>query len=257
MSSAPSAKTGTWSPENPWQFEKTPWTRIGNFSRGESRDEEAIVDGICRRYWKPVFAVLSNRGFTPAEAEDLTQDFFVQLLKGDRITGALQTPDGGSFRGFLRRSLSNFVINNWKKNSRQKRGGGERAISLEDMGGDVSPDSDHEVSTDDTGGELDRLWAESILETAFERLESEMKSEQRGNLFESLKPFLSRPPEPNEYKKACRSTGISESAIAMMVLRLRKRFRTLVEEIVAEGTPNRKEVAGEMSYLVQVLTKRG
>src|SRR5262249_51158771 len=41
---------------------------------------------LCRIYWRPVFALICRRGHSTADAQDLTQDFFVMLLKGTSDT---------------------------------------------------------------------------------------------------------------------------------------------------------------------------
>jgi hypothetical protein len=101
---------------------------------------------------------------------------------------------------------------------------------------------------------FDRLWAESVIRSAGERLEKEMRDCGKEKLLPWLRPLLSRAPRPGEYQEIRQATGLGESAVAMNVLRFRKRFRELVEELVAESSTGREEAGENLSYLIQLLT---
>ena len=54
---------------------------------------------LCEDYWYPLYAYTRRRGYQPAEAQDLTQGFFLHLLEKDALQAAAQTR--GRFRSFL------------------------------------------------------------------------------------------------------------------------------------------------------------
>src|SRR5438874_11936314 len=62
---------------------------------------------LCRRYWRPVFALICRRGHSVTDAQDLTQDFFMTLLTGNLL--ALADPGRGRFRSLLRTAVENFL----------------------------------------------------------------------------------------------------------------------------------------------------
>jgi DNA-directed RNA polymerase specialized sigma24 family protein len=71
-----------------------------------------VVSALCFR---------SPTGNSPEDAQDLTQDFFSRLLDKNYLAKA--DPDREKFRTFLLRSLRNFLVNEWKRAGRLKRGG--------------------------------------------------------------------------------------------------------------------------------------
>jgi RNA polymerase sigma factor (sigma-70 family) len=83
---------------------------------------QAALENLCRTYWFPLYAFARRQGNSPQDAEDLTQEFFSKLLEKNSLARA--DPDRGKFRTFLLRSLRNFLINEWKRVGRIKRGGG-------------------------------------------------------------------------------------------------------------------------------------
>src|SRR5437016_1156939 len=89
----------------------------------------AALEQLCQCYWYPVYAYVRRKGYGPEEAQDLTQGFFARLLDGNRI--ALADPARGRFRTFLLSAMQNFLINEWTRAARLKRGGGIEFVPLD------------------------------------------------------------------------------------------------------------------------------
>jgi DNA-directed RNA polymerase specialized sigma24 family protein len=85
---------------------------------------------LCRTYWRPIFAYICATGRSTADAQDLTQDFFLMVLGGNFLKHA--DPDRGRFRSLLFKSLQNFLIKEHDKQRRKKRGGDVAFISWDD-----------------------------------------------------------------------------------------------------------------------------
>jgi RNA polymerase sigma-70 factor (ECF subfamily) len=80
-------------------FPTTHWTLLAEATlHGDTRGRCAL-EQMCRDYHRPVFVVLRARGFAPAEAEDLTQDFFLRLFESKAWKRAERGK--GRFRSFL------------------------------------------------------------------------------------------------------------------------------------------------------------
>src|SRR5262249_27631038 len=60
-------------------FTTTHWSVVLE-AQGESPAAEEALEKLCRTYWRPIFAFLRREGIPPAEAEDITQGFFAELL---------------------------------------------------------------------------------------------------------------------------------------------------------------------------------
>ena len=78
---------------------------------------------LCQTYWPPLYAYLRRRGYSPEDAQDLTQGFFAQLLKRNAV--AAVNPEKGRFRSFLLASFNHFLSDEWDKARAQKRGAGQ------------------------------------------------------------------------------------------------------------------------------------
>lgn len=90
---------------------------------------QAALEQLCRDYWYPLYAFIRRKGRSPDDAAVLTQGFFAKRLANDFAQGI--SPDGGRFRSFLLTSLNRFLIDEWQKGQRQKRGGARFIRSLE------------------------------------------------------------------------------------------------------------------------------
>jgi DNA-directed RNA polymerase specialized sigma24 family protein len=62
---------------------------------------------LCRLYWYPLYVFARRCGHSPADAQDLTQGFFLHLLE-HRIFARVDRLKG-KFRSFLLSSFPNYV----------------------------------------------------------------------------------------------------------------------------------------------------
>src|SRR5436853_988412 len=122
-------KNGHEGPGERREFVTTRWSLIlsaAHLGSEEQRARDALAE-LCRTYWRPIFSFVRGRGYSIEDAQDLTQDFFVTILKN----AWLQHVDRnrGRFRSLLLRSLQNFLINAAEKSHTRKRGGDVEFIS--------------------------------------------------------------------------------------------------------------------------------
>jgi hypothetical protein len=107
----------------PCMFTTTRWSLVlagANSDSDTQRSAEALAE-LCRTYWRPVFSYVCRRGHSPDDAQDITQDFFLMVLK----TNWLQQADRerGRFRSLLLKSVQNFLHNFTDTKQTLKRGG--------------------------------------------------------------------------------------------------------------------------------------
>ena len=59
-----------------------PVTRWSFISEAQGKGERAALamNELCTLYWPPVYAFVRRKGKSPADAEDITQGFFAELL---------------------------------------------------------------------------------------------------------------------------------------------------------------------------------
>src|SRR5262245_25486020 len=110
-------------------FPTTLWTVVLNAGHDESTQAQQALARLCGDYWYPLYSFVRHRGYSPHDAQDLTQSFFVHLLEKRGFEHA--DPEHGRFRTFLLAALKNFLANDWDRTQTRKRGGGHAILSLE------------------------------------------------------------------------------------------------------------------------------
>ena len=58
----------------------TPWTQVTQ-ARGDDTRARASMEILCKLYWVPLYSFSRRQGMSPEESEDVTQGFFVQLVR--------------------------------------------------------------------------------------------------------------------------------------------------------------------------------
>jgi len=199
--------------------------------RRHTPESDVALEQLCRTYWFPLYAYVRRRGHKKEDAEDLTQAFFARFLAKNYLEGL--SAERGRFRAFLLAALKNFLANEWDKSQRLKRGGGETVLSLDWKTADTQFQvaSTAELSPDKA---FDREWAVALLGTVIEGLRAECEAEGRLKQFEQLKIFLTAGKGAMSHADAARSLGMDETAVRVAVHRLRKRYRQLLRDEVAQ-----------------------
>src|SRR6266850_1670501 len=113
----------------PRVFATTHWSVVLAAGEAESELSRGALETLCRAYWYPIYVYVRRKGHGPDEAEDLTQDFFAQLIAKERLR--LADRQKGRFRTFLLAMLDYFLAREWSRAHRQKRGGQFAFVSLD------------------------------------------------------------------------------------------------------------------------------
>jgi RNA polymerase sigma-70 factor (ECF subfamily) len=227
-------------------FATTHWTVVLAAGKRSTPQSDHALEELCRTYWFPLYAYVRRRGHSKEDAEDLTQTFFTRFLARNYLAGL--SAERGRFRAFLLVSLKHFLINEWDKSQRQKRGGGVTPLSLDWQ----TADTQFQVAaTNEPSPEkaFDREWALALLACVIERLRAECATENHDRLFEVLKPFLTIGKSAIPYPHAAAELGISEGAARTAVHRLRRRYRGVLRDEIAQTLSDPANVAEEMQAL--------
>ena len=110
-------------------FATTHWSLISRAGKS-SREGRAALEALCRAYWFPVSAFARKQGCTAADAEDVTQDFFAEIVQSQFLQRA--DANRGRFRSYLLTAVKRRIVNAHDHASAQKRGGGMRLISIDE-----------------------------------------------------------------------------------------------------------------------------
>jgi RNA polymerase sigma factor (sigma-70 family) len=235
----------------PSQFPTTRWSLVVAAGDPQRKEARAALVSLCENYWYPLYAYLRRRGYAAEQAQDLTQDFFLRVLEGRYLDRA--DPEKGRFRSFLLTSLKLFVADEEDRQRAHKRGGGA-VVSLEFSSGEVR--YQHEPAHDETPERIfERRWALSVLDRVVERLRSEFVHHGRPEHFDRLKIFLLGQSDAPYAALAC-EMNTSEGALKVAIHRLRKRYRDLFRQEIADTVADPAEVESELRYLAAVLTRK-
>jgi RNA polymerase sigma-70 factor (ECF subfamily) len=233
----------------PSEFPTTRWTLVVAASDPKRKEFRSALASLCENYWYPLYAYLRRRGYPADQAQDLTQEFFIRVLEGRYLDRA--DPEKGRFRAFLLTSLKFFVADEEDRNRAQKRGGGA-LLPLEFSCGEER--YQREPAHDETPERIfERRWALSVLDRVVEKLRDEFVRHGRAEHFERLKVFLlGRSDAP--YVALAHELNTSEGALKVAIHRLRKRYRELFRQEIADTVADTAEVESELRFLAAVLT---
>lgn len=232
-------------------FPTTRWSMV-LAARAEDRGgdaREALAD-LCEAYWYPLYAFIRRRGSDRDTSLDLTQGFFEQLLE-QRVLDSLR-PGSGRFRSFLLSSLKHYVSNERARESALKRGGRNALIRLD--AADAEEREKLEPRDERTPERAyERAWAATVLDRVSRRLKDEFEEAGKGPLFSGLAPSLTGGEEARPHREVAVELGITESAVKMSLLRMRRRFGRLLREEIALTVESEEEIDGELRHLLSVV----
>jgi RNA polymerase sigma factor (sigma-70 family) len=232
-------------------FVTTHWSVVLSAGHSDTTRARAALESLCQNYWYPLYAYVRRRGYSPADAQDLTQEFFARLLEHHWIRRADQQK--GRFRSFLLSAMNHFLADEWDKARAQKRGGGVIPLPLQfdtaenryrhEPSDNVTPEQNYE-----------RCWALTVLDKVLHRLRAEYEQEDRADFFAALHPFLVGEGTDQPYAQLAVKLRMTEGAVKTAVYRLRQRYRQLLRDEIAQTVAEPGEVDEELHHLVAVLS---
>ena len=233
------------------QFPTTRWTLVVAAGDPHRKEARSALASLCEGYWYPLYAYVRRRGYAADQAQDLTQEFFIRVLEVRYLDRA--DPEKGRFRAFLLTSMKFFLADEADRNRAQKRGGGT-VLSLEFSSGEDR--YQREPAHDETPEWVfERRWALSVLDRVVEKLRNEFVHHGRPEHFERLKVFLLGQSDA-PYAALAREMSTSEGALKGAIHRLRKRYRELFRQEIADTVADPGEVESELRFLAAALTRK-
>lgn len=240
-------------PRSHARFAPTRWSLIASATSGaaDTAARNRAWGELARQYWFPAYAFFRRQGQSPESAEDLTQDFFAHLIEKSVLAHLDRAR--GRFRSFLLAALKNFLLHDLERLSARKRGGGLRQIALDAQSAEARyalEPADHRLTPEKI---FEQRWAWSLLEHVLERLRARYESQGQADLFAALRPALQQRPAPGEYAAVARQFGLTEGAVVVAAHRLRRRYRELLRDEIAQTVASPDLVDEEIQYLLGCL----
>lgn len=235
-------------PNNNPLFATTRWTMIQRAVGRKDRPAARALEELCRLYWFPIYVFVRSRGYGHEDAEDLTQGFFHLLLKRDDLSKL--SAGQGRFRNFLLVSVKHFMANEYDRAKSLKRGGEYVFFPLDwNRAGEKFDMIDTSAIAPDRL--FDREWALVLLNQVLNRLRDEWTAKGKDGLFETVQDFLTVEQSDVRYADAAHKAGMSEGSLRVVVHRLRKNYRELLKEEIAQTLAEPSMVDEELRALLE------
>jgi DNA-directed RNA polymerase specialized sigma24 family protein len=221
------------------EFPATQWTRILS---GERR--EALLAELYQAYWKPIYCYLRAMGFANEHAKDLVQGFFSEKVLSEGILEKAD-PKRGRFRSLLLRAVHNFAISARRvERSHQTLGEGQES---------ASPDRDAEAA-------FDRAWADGLLQEVLGELELECTTRRKLTHWHLFRDWLLEPGPGDQggrqMTEICLKYGVADpSAAYHMVENLKRRFRAILRDRLAQQTGTEEGTEEELHRFIEVFSR--
>src|SRR5262245_11419952 len=232
------------------KFATTRWSIVVAARTPEAAEGKSALATLCQTYWYPVYAFIRRRGASAADAQDLTQEFFAALLEKDYVR--LADRERGRFRTFLLIAVTRFLTKQREREHAAKRGGGRTVLSLDLEHGEerylLEP-----VEHWTPERLFERRWALTLLDRVIARLGERYAGQGKRDLFECLKGMLTGALPAEENAELASQLGVSEGALKVAVHRLRRRYRDLLKQEIADTVADSDETANELDYLLAAL----
>jgi RNA polymerase sigma factor (sigma-70 family) len=234
------------------EFRPTRWSVVLLSAQSKAPGSQAALAALCRLYWYPLYAFVRRRGYSPEDAQDLTQGFFLHLL--DHKALAQVDPLKGKFRSFLLASIQNYLSKEADRARCLKRGGEMQFVPLDAKNAE---DLYRLEPTDYVTPEklFDARWALTLLDKAMSLLCAEYAGQGKMATLETLKPFLHpiNTEKLPSYEQVADQLEVSVGTVKMLIHRLRKRYTTLLRAEVARTVSDPGEIDEEIHALCDAL----
>lgn len=220
---------------------------------GDGEDRPAAhraLGELVQLYWFPLYAFARRQGEDRHAAEDLVQAFFAAVMEKQYLAEVDRSK--GRFRSFLLAAMKHFMSKERDKRRAQKRGGGKTIIALDGL--DAEARYALEPADRMTPERLfDRRWALAVLDHVLGRLRREYQRAGKARVYDALEGCLTSDSRAIGYATIAHRLGMGEGAARVAAHRLRKRYRDLLRQEIAQTVESPGQVDDEIAYLLSCL----
>ncbi|MBL9117994.1 MAG: sigma-70 family RNA polymerase sigma factor [Verrucomicrobiaceae bacterium] len=230
-------------------FPETRWQVLADATLDGDTAGRGALASLCEQYRAPILAYVLSRGYSPAEAEDIVQDFFLEMVSGRVWRRA--DKDRGRFRHFLLGCLNRMLQSRARELARLKRGAGQiTSLEVVPEGEQLAEEGADRASAE----EFDRQWARFVVQQSIAIVEKRFAASGHARLFAVLRRFL--PGASGEYtvNQGAKELGLTVGTMETYLHRLRGEFRAALRGRIAPTVSAPHEVEEEVRYLSKLLS---
>lgn len=245
-----------------WGFPATSWSLVRRAREADGKVAGEALEGLCRVYWRPLYAYARGRGLARADAQDAVQDFFAVALRRELFQRAEETE--GKLRSFLLTALKRHLLDRAERAAaaRRRPEGGWAEGDFEAAEGEFARLAAAGAGPD---AAYERQWARALLAQAKARTEARYAAEGKAEVFAALEAEALEDGEETSKEGGAKvesrgrraggegAVELSAGARRVAVHRLRKRFAEALRGVVAETLPEGGDVEAELREVGAVL----
>jgi DNA-directed RNA polymerase specialized sigma24 family protein len=235
-------------------FLTTHWSLVEHIQSDGDKARE-LIGLLLERYWKPVYCFLRHKGYGNEEAKDLTQGFFHEIvLEKDLVERADRSK--GRFRTFLLHALEQYVLNEKRRQSAQKRSPKGKLVSFDIISPPALPEAVSKLEPVDS---FNYAWTASMLDQVLSEVEErclEDDLETHWRVFQDriVQPILSDT-SLLSFAEICEKYGIDDQKkAANMVATVKRRLQKALKQYIRNTTTSNDEIQKEFAEMVKFFT---
>ena len=206
------------------EFPETRWSQLLELRDPSHPRYAEHLEQLAKRYYGPVHSYA--QALSRTDADDLTQQFFAMLLSRRDLEKL--SPERGSFRGFLKTALRNFIL------SAGRAAALRAAVPLRDEADFRSPEQ-----------AFDREWARGVLAEAVARL----RKESAPVPFEIFREYCLEESGAS-YADLARRHGVSEDDVRNRLREARQRLRDILEDLLRDYLVPGQDIDAELRFIL-------
>jgi len=239
-------------------FLTTHWSVIDKIAADGDTPNQALINELLKKYWKPVYCFLRQKGYDNEQAKDLTQGFFEEVvLERDLIQRAEQAR--GRFRTFLLAALEQYLARVHRKETARKRIPKDKLVQLEQIDPGELPEPVDGLSPEQS---FNYAWVSSLLDKLLAEVQAKCLTDDKElhwQVFQErvLKPIMENTLAPS-LKEICDRYGIEdEKKASNMIITVNRRFRAALKRYLRRSVSQDVDVDEELHELMQIFSRKG
>jgi DNA-directed RNA polymerase specialized sigma24 family protein len=216
--------------------------------------DRSLIGLLLERYWKPVYCYLRRKAYSNEEAKDLTQAFFHEIVLNRQLVERAD-PVKGRFRSFLLHALGQFLIDQKRRESAQKRIPKDKLVPFDISDSPELPEMVLERSPEDC---FAYAWKSELLDRTLAQVQADCEREGLQTHWCLFRDKVLRPTLGNQESQPMKAIaaryGIeSESTAFNMLLTVKRRFRTTLRMNLRSTVLAQEDIDDEWQEILSLI----
>jgi len=234
---------------------KTRWDLLQGLLEKSPSTQRQILERLACQYWRPIFWYIRRKGYSRHRAEELTQEFFCQILQKELFAKADKSK--GTFRSYLLGALTKFLSKQYRNTNARRRKPPGTLISISEHDIDPIVDCDQFSSPENV---FHHIWVAELLEKAlddcrchFEFSSDPMKRKYWGAFYDRvLKPILEEDP-PLSLVEISDKHGLPKEKLSAIMVTVKRRMRRAIVNVIEQYSAPGLHADEELEELIRLL----